>query len=114
MENAPHQASVLFFDELDSLAPKRGDQAHGGGSVMDRVVATLLGELDDRRSASNCLVICMGATNRPDMLDPALLRPGRAAVGREHDLAGQRPACRGTRHVGGAHRDRVLDRDGEA
>ena len=79
--NAGHhrQACVLFFDELDSLAPRRGDQAHGGGSVMDRVVATLLGELDraSSNSAGTGTIICMGATNRPNMLDPALLRPGR-------------------------------------
>jgi peroxin-6 len=67
-------ACILFFDELDSLAPRRGDQA-SGGNVMDRVVATLFAELDKNRQG--CSVLCMGATNRPDLLDPALLRPGR-------------------------------------
>jgi SpoVK/Ycf46/Vps4 family AAA+-type ATPase len=66
---------VLFFDELDSLAPRRGDQASGGGSVMDRVVATLFAELD--KNVPDAAVYCLGATNRPDLLDPALLRPGR-------------------------------------
>jgi AAA+ superfamily predicted ATPase len=66
-------ASVLFFDELDSLAPRRGDAGDNGG-VMDRVVATLLMELD---GASDCMVFVIGATNRPDLLDPSLLRPGR-------------------------------------
>ncbi|GKY90932.1 hypothetical protein MPSEU_000066000 [Mayamaea pseudoterrestris] len=66
---------VLFFDELDSLAPRRGDQASGGGSVMDRVVATLFAELD--KNQVDAAVYCLGATNRPDLLDPALLRPGR-------------------------------------
>ncbi|KAL7536444.1 hypothetical protein ACHAXR_007160, partial [Thalassiosira sp. AJA248-18] len=79
-------ASVLFFDELDSLAPRRGDTGHGDG-VMDRVVATLLGELDNggggsigskQGSATSAAhVIVIGATNRPDLLDPSLLRPGR-------------------------------------
>lgn len=73
-QNQP-PASILFFDELDSLAPRRGDQASGGGSVMDRVVATLFAELDKKQS--DCSVYCMGATNRPDLLDSALLRPGR-------------------------------------
>jgi peroxin-6 len=67
-------ASVLFFDELDSLAPRRGGVGDSGG-VMDRVVATLLTELDG--AYSDCMVFVIGATNRPDLLDPSLLRPGR-------------------------------------
>ena len=70
-QNQP-PACVLFFDELDSLAPRRGDNS-SGGHVMDRVVATLFTELDARGST----VFCIGATNRPDLLDPALLRHGR-------------------------------------
>jgi SpoVK/Ycf46/Vps4 family AAA+-type ATPase len=80
-------ACVLFFDELDSFAPRRGDSASGGGNVMDRVVATLLSEMDASSSVATLsprgvtnkayTVFCMGATNRPDLLDPALLRPGR-------------------------------------
>lgn len=74
-------ASVLFFDELDSLAPRRGDTGFGDG-VMDRVVSTLLGELDGGGAKSSkgdveARIIVMGATNRPDLLDPSLLRPGR-------------------------------------
>jgi len=67
-------ASIIFFDEIDSLAPRRGGQS-SGGNVMDRVVATLFSELDE--SFEECTVFFMGATNRPDLLDPALLRPGR-------------------------------------
>jgi peroxin-6 len=70
---------VIFFDELDSVAPKRGNQGDSGG-VMDRIVSQLLAELDGmsggkEKGGSNIFVI--GATNRPDLLDPALLRPGR-------------------------------------
>ena len=65
---------VIFFDELDSLAPNRGKGADSGG-VMDRVVSQLLAELDGMQSSADVFVI--GATNRPDLLDPALLRPGR-------------------------------------
>ncbi|NXC26704.1 PEX6 factor, partial [Campylorhamphus procurvoides] len=65
---------IIFFDELDSLAPSRGRSGDSGG-VMDRVVSQLLAELDGLHSTRDVFVI--GATNRPDLLDPALLRPGR-------------------------------------
>ncbi|KAJ3861388.1 AAA-domain-containing protein [Lentinula novae-zelandiae] len=65
---------VIFFDELDSIAPKRGNQGDSGG-VMDRIVSQLLAELDGAGTMADVFVI--GATNRPDLLDAALLRPGR-------------------------------------
>lgn len=68
--------TVVFFDELDSLAPSRGVAGDSGG-VMDRMVSQLLSELDDLRSEKDCAVFVMGATNRPDLLDPCLLSPGR-------------------------------------
>ncbi|EIW71793.1 hypothetical protein TREMEDRAFT_43062 [Tremella mesenterica DSM 1558] len=67
---------VIFMDELDSVAPKRGNQGDSGG-VMDRIVSQLLAELDGMSSGGKSDVFVMGATNRPDLLDPALLRPGR-------------------------------------
>ena len=68
---------VVFFDELDSIAPKRGNQGDSGG-VMDRIVSQLLAELDGASGGSGSAdVFVIGATNRPDLLDPALLRPGR-------------------------------------
>ncbi|WVZ87148.1 hypothetical protein U9M48_033835 [Paspalum notatum var. saurae] len=66
---------IIFFDELDSLAPARGSSADSGG-VMDRVVSQLLVEIDGLSDSSQDLFI-IGATNRPDLLDSALLRPGR-------------------------------------
>jgi len=68
------QPCVIFFDELDSLAPNRGAGADSGG-VMDRVVSQLLAELNGLQQNNQVFVI--GATNRPDLLDPALLVPGR-------------------------------------
>ncbi|CAG0919895.1 unnamed protein product, partial [Notodromas monacha] len=65
---------VIFFDELDSLAPNRGRTGDSGG-VMDRIVAQFLSELDGIFSDGRVYLI--GATNRPDLIDPALLRPGR-------------------------------------
>ncbi|KAF8311552.1 AAA-domain-containing protein, partial [Clavulina sp. PMI_390] len=70
---------VIFFDELDSVAPKRGNHGDSGG-VMDRIVSQLLAELDgmsDGSGGSGADVFVIGATNRPDLLDSALLRPGR-------------------------------------
>lgn len=69
---------VVFFDELDSVAPKRGNQGDSGG-VMDRIVSQLLAELDGMNGGEEGSggVFVIGATNRPDLLDTALLRPGR-------------------------------------
>lgn len=67
---------VVFFDELDSVAPKRGNQGDSGG-VMDRIVSQLLAELDGMNGGDADGVFVVGATNRPDLLDEALLRPGR-------------------------------------
>ena len=63
---------IVFFDEIDALAPKRGG---GEGAVVERVVSQLLTELDGIEEMKGVVVI--GATNRVDMVDPALLRPGR-------------------------------------
>ncbi len=69
-ETAP---CIIFFDELDSIAARRG--AHADAGVTDRIVNQLLTEIDGMQTLKG--VVVMGATNRPDMLDPALLRPGR-------------------------------------
>ena len=84
---------VVFFDEIDSLVPARGS---GGGEpqVTARVVNTILAEMDGMEELNSIVVI--GATNRPTLVDPALLRPGRfdeliyvgapSVEGREHIL----------------------------
>eukprot|EP00871_Galdieria_phlegrea_P005958 jgi/Galph1/84/GphlegSOOS_G4814.1 len=83
---------IIFFDEIDALAPRRqleSSEGHtSGGSAEQRVLAQLLTEMDgigssSLTSSSDSLnqvepwILVMGATNRPDLLDPALLRPGR-------------------------------------
>ncbi|MBG6069219.1 AAA family ATPase [Micromonospora ureilytica] len=65
--------TLIFLDEVDALAPVRGQATDGG--TTDRVVAALLTELDGIETLRNVVVV--GATNRPDLVDPALLRPGR-------------------------------------
>jgi SpoVK/Ycf46/Vps4 family AAA+-type ATPase len=65
--------TLIFLDEVDALAPVRGQSTDGG--TTDRVVAALLTELDGIETLRDVVVI--GATNRPDLIDPALLRPGR-------------------------------------
>lgn len=64
----------MFFDELDSLCPKRGSDSSGGG-VSERVVNQLLTEMDGLDTRRSIFVIA--ATNRPELIDPAMLRPGR-------------------------------------
>ncbi len=65
--------ALIFLDEVDALAPRRGGSSDAG--VGDRVVAALLTELDGVEPLRD--VVVLGATNRPDLIDPALLRPGR-------------------------------------
>jgi len=66
--------TVVFLDEIDSIAPRRGSH-YGDSGVTDRIVNQLLSEMDGLERTKDVIVI--GATNRPDILDPALLRPGR-------------------------------------
>ncbi|MBI2143068.1 CDC48 family AAA ATPase [Candidatus Woesearchaeota archaeon] len=65
--------TIIFFDEMDSLAPKRGMSSDS--HATERVVNQLLTEIDGLEDLDDTVII--GATNRPDMIDPALLRPGR-------------------------------------
>ncbi|KAJ3159101.1 hypothetical protein HDU86_002000 [Geranomyces michiganensis] len=72
--------SVVFFDEIDAIVGKRGLGSGGSGSgkgdsVQERVLSALLNEMDGVETAKDILVV--GATNRPDLIDAALLRPGR-------------------------------------
>ncbi|KAI5709131.1 hypothetical protein M8J76_010927 [Diaphorina citri] len=66
---------VLFFDELDSIAKSRGGSVGDGGGAADRVINQILTEMDGMGAKKNVFII--GATNRPDIIDPAILRPGR-------------------------------------
>ncbi len=74
---------VIFIDEIDTLAPSRGTHT-GDSGVSNRVVGQLLTELDGVGTGATILVI--GATNRPDALDPALLRAGRLDLQLKVDL----------------------------
>ncbi len=65
--------SIIFFDEMDAIVPRRGLQM--GTRVMENVVSQILTQMSGMEELHNVVVI--GATNRPDILDPALLRPGR-------------------------------------
>jgi transitional endoplasmic reticulum ATPase len=67
--------SVIFFDEIDAIAPRRGGGDYGDSNVTERVVSQLLTELDGLEDLRN--VVTIGATNRIDIVDNALLRPGR-------------------------------------
>ncbi len=65
--------AIVFFDEIDAIAPRRG--RGGDSNVTERMVNQLLTEIDGLQELNDVIVI--GATNRPDIIDPALLRPGR-------------------------------------
>ncbi len=68
-----YSPAIVFFDEIDAIAPTRG--YHSDAGVSDRIVNQLLAEMDGIQTLKNVVVIA--ATNRPDLVDPALLRPGR-------------------------------------
>lgn len=72
-KNAP---CILFIDEIDAIGRKRGGRNFGGHSEQENTLNQLLVEMDGFNS-SQANVIVMAATNRVDVLDPALLRPGR-------------------------------------
>src|SRR4029078_3145761 len=64
---------IVFFDELDAVAPRRGSD--GDARVTERVISQMLTEMDGLEDLNGVVVV--GATNRPDIIDEALLRPGR-------------------------------------
>lgn len=66
--------SIVFFDEIDAIAPARGSGA-GDSHVTERVISQFLTEIDGIQSLKD--IVVLAATNRPDLLDPAMLRPGR-------------------------------------
>jgi len=65
---------ILFFDEMDSIAKARGGKGGGGSGIGDNVINTILTEIDAVEESKKVFVI--GATNRPDILDPSIMRPG--------------------------------------
>src|SRR3989344_4431568 len=67
--------TILFFDEIDALVPRRGAGGDSGGRVNDKMVNQMLTEMDGLEALNDVVVIA--ATNRPDIVDPALLRQGR-------------------------------------
>lgn len=77
---------IVFFDEIDAMIPRRG--LHGGDGAGDRVLAQFLAEMDGVEELRGVLVL--GATNRLDMLDPAMLRPGRFDEVVELEAPGER------------------------
>ncbi len=66
---------ILFFDEMDSIARARGSGGGGSSETSDRVINQILSEIDGMGSGKTLFII--GATNRPDILDPGIMRPGR-------------------------------------
>ncbi|MBZ6075548.1 CDC48 family AAA ATPase [Microvirga puerhi] len=97
--------TVIFIDEIDSLAPVRGGGL-GEPAVTERVVNTILAEMDGLEELQG--VVVMAATNRPNLVDPALLRPGRF----DELIYVSVPDAQGRRHILGIHtRDMPLAED---
>lgn len=97
--------TVIFIDELDSLVPARGGGL-GEPQVTERVVNTILAEMDGLEELQSVVVI--GATNRPNLIDPALLRPGRF----DELVYVPVPDAAGRRHILGIHtKGMPLDKD---
>ncbi|WP_230530173.1 CDC48 family AAA ATPase [Microvirga roseola] len=88
--------TVIFIDEIDSLAPVRGGGL-GEPAVTERVVNTILAEMDGLEELQG--VVVMAATNRPNLVDPALLRPGRF----DELIYVAVPDAKGRRHILGIH-----------
>lgn len=84
---------MIILDEMDAIARKRGSMTADTTGVRDSVVNQLLSKMDGVEQASNVLVV--GLTNRPELLDPALLRPGRLEV----QLRVELPDRRGRRDI---------------
>jgi cell division protease FtsH len=97
--------AIVFIDEIDAIARRRGAEGEGGNGETEATLNALLVEMDGF-AADNVIVVA--ATNRKDMLDPAILRPGR--LGRH--IAVPNPDVRGREHILGVHSARTTLADG--
>jgi len=97
---------IIILDEMDAIARKRGSMTSDTTGVRDSVVNQLLAKMDGVKEASNVLVV--GLTNRPELLDPALLRPGRLEV----QLRVELPDLEGRRDILRIHTRRMREAGG--
>jgi cell division protease FtsH len=97
-KNAP---CIIFIDEIDAVGRHRGAGIGGGHDEREQTLNQLLVEMDGFETAAG--VILVGATNRPDVLDPALLRPGRF----DRQIVVQRPDVRGRREILDVHTKKI-------
>ena len=103
---AAKSPAIIFIDELDALGKTRGSGLPGGHDEREQTLNALLVEMDG--FASDESVIVMGATNRPETLDPALLRPGRF----DRNVLVDRPDIKGRRSILQVHSGRIKLADG--
>ncbi|HEX6986227.1 MAG TPA: ATP-dependent zinc metalloprotease FtsH [Planctomycetaceae bacterium] len=103
---AAKSPAIIFIDELDALGKTRGSGLPGGHDEREQTLNALLVEMDG--FASDQSVIVMGATNRPETLDPALLRPGRF----DRNVLVDRPDIKGRRAILRVHAKRIKMADG--
>src|SRR5207302_329506 len=102
-----HAPAIIFIDELDALGRARGAYVGGGQDEKDQTLNQLLAELDGFDPASG--LVLLGATNRPEVLDPALLRAGRF----DRQILVDRPDKRGREQILAVHLKKVTKLGGD-
>ena len=103
-----HAPAILFIDEIDAVGRERGSGLGGGHDEREQTLNQILSEMDGFEQDENNMVMVLASTNRPDVLDPALLRPGRF----DRHITVDRPSLKGRHEMFQVHTRKVPLADG--